>query len=246
MPLLRLALLLVPLLAGCQQLSELSLSRPLPSERQQWEHRPAGCQGEQCPLVNIDLQRLKDRPALNAEIERRLLELTVEVPGDPLPASLEAYERDFLAQAQPGWMSYLQTKVLEQHDRLLVIELSSYRFTGKGRGVPGRGYLIYDRVLERSVGLDELLLPGMSTAFWEQAALAHQAWLAAGKLAGDAEFAATWAFEPTANVAPLRDRVMLKYDIGRIAPYESGHPELRIPYARLGGILRPEYFPGRH
>lgn len=246
MPAARLALLLLPLLlTGCQTLHSLSPARPLATERQQWEHRPDGCTGEQCPLSNIDVQRLPDRPALNAEIEQRLLGLTVEVAGDPLPASLQAYERDFLTKARPGALSYLQAKVLDQHDRLVVIELSSYRSDGQNRGLPGRSYLLYDRQLERSISPDELLLPGMAPEFWEQARLAHQAWLKAGKLDQDAEFVATWPFEPTANLVPLRDRVMLKYEIGRIAPYESGHPELRIPYARLHGILRPEYLPGR-
>lgn len=39
---------------------------------------------------------------------------------------------------------------------------------------------------------------------------------------------------------------MLKYEIGRIAPYASGHPELFIPYPRLNGIhVKHFYFPGR-
>ena len=231
------------LLSGCQSTGKTTSS--LPTTRQAWEHRTPGCEGKECPLVNIDLQQLDGLPELNARIERELLKLTIELPGDPPPASLQAYERDFLATARPGWMSYLQAKVLEQHDRLVVIELSSYRFTGGAHGIPGRTYLNYDRQLNRILGLDDLLLPDGLQAFWQQAELAHQAWLKASGLDQDTDYQATWPFERTANVAMLRGSVMLKYEVGRIAPYASGHPELLIPYSRLNGIVKPFYFPGR-
>ena len=241
-----LAGLLSLLLGGCQSISLDRMSQSaLATTRDAWEHRPAGCAERECPLVNIDVQRFDDLPELNARIERELLGLTAELPGDPLPDSLESYEREFLASARPGWVSYLQAKVLEQHGRLVVIELSSYRFSGGAHGEPGRAYLNYDRKLQRVLTLKDMLLPDAAAAFWEQAELAHQAWLRANGLDQDADYQASWPFLRTANVALLRGAVMLKYEIGRIAPYASGHPELRIPYPRLNGILKPFYFPGR-
>ena len=235
------------LLGGCQAilLAAKPKSSALAVTRDAWEHRTPGCEGKECPLINIDLQRLDDLPELNARIEQELLKLTIELPGDPPLASLQAYEREFLATAKPGWMSYLQAKVLEQHDRLVVIELSSYRFTGGAHGIPGRAYLNYDRELKRVLSLEELLVPGEQAAFWQQAEMAHQAWLKANGLHDDLEYQAEWPFLRTANVALLRGSVMLKYEIGRIAPYASGHPELRIPYSRLNGIVKPFYFPDR-
>ena len=47
------------------------------------------------------------------------------------------------------------------------------------------------------------------------------------------------------HVALLKDNVVLKYDVYSIAPYSEGHVELKIPYSRLNGILKPEWFPGR-
>lgn len=232
------------LLSGCQSLMSVGVSQPLPTTRQAWEHRPTGCMEKDCPLVNIDLQQLEGMPELNARIERELLKLTIELPGDPPPASLGVYEHDFLANGQPGWMSYLQAKVLEQHDRLVVIELSSYRFNGGKRGEPGRAYLTYDRELGRVITLADLLLPDQQEAFWEQARQAHQLWLQKNGHADDAQFQAVWPFVRTANVALLRDAVMLKYEIERIAPYDSGHPTLYVPYAKLDGILKSIYFPG--
>lgn len=232
------------LLGGCQSLQP-HQAQPLATSQQRWEHTAAGCSGAECALINIDLQLLKDLPELNARIERELLGLTVELPGDPAPASLAAYEQDFLASAKPGWSSYLQAKVLEQHDRLVVIELSSYRFTGGAHGIPGRAYLNYDRQLHKVLSLQDMLVPGEEQAFWQTVQLAHQAWLAANGHDQDADFLQTWPFERTDNIALNFGAVLLKYDIDRIAPYSSGHPELKIPYPRLNGILKPYYFPGR-
>ena len=73
------------LLVGCQALLSSRDSQPLATSREAWEHRAPGCTGGDCPLVNIDLQLLGDLPELNAQIERELLGLTIELPGDPPP-----------------------------------------------------------------------------------------------------------------------------------------------------------------
>ncbi|MBM7061202.1 DUF3298 domain-containing protein [Pseudomonas sp. UL073] len=242
-PLLLCTILTVPLLNGCQSLRLADNS--LTPQRIAFEHSPAGCQGESCPLVNIDTLSFAEQPALNALIERSLLEMTVDGPGAPLPPSLQAYERNFLAEAQPGWSSYLQAKVREQHDGLLILELSSYLATGGAHGMPGRRFINYDRKLEKPLSLQDMLLPGQEDAFWKLAQDAHRRWLAAEKLDQDADYQKTWPFQETANVALTRGAVLLKYDVYSIAPYSSGHPELKIPYPQLNGVLKPQYFPGR-
>lgn len=242
-PLLLCAALSLPLLSACQSLSP--SERPLAPERQAWEHKPAGCQGESCPLVNIDTLTFAELPSLTALIERNLLEMTADGPGAPLPASLQAYERNFLAEARPGYSSYLQAKVREQHDNLLIIELSSYLFTGGAHGMPGRRFINWDRKLGKALTLQDMLLPGQEDAFWRLAQDAHQRWLKAEKLDQDTDYQQTWPFQETPNVALTRGAVLLKYDVYSIAPYSSGHPELKIPYPQLNGVLKPQYFPGR-
>jgi hypothetical protein len=243
MPTLKLAAIAALLFAlgGCQNMPSL----PLSAQRIVTEHTPNGCQGEQCPLVNIDTLNFADQPTLNALIERRLLEMTRHSPDEPLAPSLQAYELNFLANAQPGWSSYLQAKIREQHDDLVIIELSSYLFTGGAHGMPGRGFINYDRKLEKALSLQDMLLPGQEAAFWQLAEQAHQRWLVVEQLDQDAEYRKNWPLEQTRNVALTADAVLLKYDVYSIAPYSSGHPELRIPYAQLKGVLKPEYFPGR-
>ena len=239
------AIAVLPLaLAACQSLSSVSNGpQPMESSRQSWEHHAPGCQGDDCPLVNIDLQLPKGDAALNARIEHDLLMLTRMQADAPLPASLQDYEREFLADAQSGWSSYLQAKIIDQHDRLLVVELSSYVFTGGAHGIPGRALINYDRQTQQVLSLQDMLLPGTEDAFWDAARVAHQDWLEANGLAEDAEYRKNWPFERTANIALLGDEVMLKYDVYSIAPYSFGHPVLHIPYSRLGGILKPWYFP---
>ncbi len=203
------------------------------------EQRPAGCpaQDDSCPLVNIDTQLFENEPALNALIDQRLREMTVNSPDAEVPASLEGYQQTFLRDAKPGWSSYLQAKLREQHGPLLVVELSSYIHTGGAHGMPGRGFINFDRAQDRELKLADVLLPGKEGAFWRVAAKAHQQWLLANE--HDAAFSRQWPFQQTSNIAFLRDKVLLKYDVYSIAPYSSGHPEIVILYSDLKGIFTP-------
>ncbi|WP_084308906.1 DUF3298 and DUF4163 domain-containing protein [Phytopseudomonas flavescens] len=231
------------LLAACQSLSGPQTPAALASSQTRWEHKTPGCAAQDCPLVNIDLQRLSDRPQLNARIESTLLDLVNAATGNR-PHSLADHEREFLANGKPGWVSYLQDKVISQHDRLVVIELSSYHFIGGAHGVPGRTYLNYDRELDKVLSLQDFIVPGEEAAFWQIAQRAHQAWLIAQGHGDDAEYRQSWPFERTPNIALNPDALMLKYDVARLAPYADGHPEIKIPYSQLQGILRPAYMPG--
>lgn len=231
------------LLGACQSLSRSDAPSALPTTHERWEHKTPGCSAKDCPLVNIELQRVADHPELNAQIESTLLRLVGAATG-ARPQSLADHEREFLANGKPGWVSYLQAKVLDQHDRLVVIELSSYHFIGGAHGVPGRTYLNYDRELNKVLSLQDFVVPGEEAAFWQIAQRAHQAWLITQGHGNDAEYLQTWPFERTPNIALNRDAVMLKYDVARLAPYSDGHPEIKIPYSQLQGILRPAYTPG--
>ncbi len=215
-------------------------------ERVVTEQRPEGCSGENCPLVNIDTLRFPDEPALERLIDARLRAMTQTAPDDRLPASLEAYQRDFLAHAEPRWSTYLQAKPRDHHDTLVVIELSSYLDRGGAHGMPGRGFINYDLEQDRALTLEDVLLPGQEERFWALAEQAHRDWLQGNQPADDPQFAERWPFQRTNNVALLADRVLLKYDVYSLGPYSMGHPELSIPYGQLDGVLRPERLPEPH
>lgn len=234
------------LLGACQSFFKPGLGEPLDATHVKFEHLQAGCQGEQCPLFNLDTLKFDDEAPLNEAIEAQLLDLARSAPDEPRPASLESYEKTFLATAKPGWSSYLQAKVREQHDGLVIVELSSYLFSGGEYGRPGRAFINYDRRLHKVLSLPDVLLPGQEKAFWDTARLAHQAWIVQNKLLEqDPNFAKDWPFQQTPHFALTFGALTLKYDIDRIAPHSVGHPELKIPYPRLNGIVKPYYFPGR-
>ncbi len=232
-------------IGACQSLFQPSMRAPLEVKRDAWEHTKPGCTTADCPLVNIDTVHFPDEPGLDGIVERRLLQMTVNGPDDKLPTSLKAYEDQFMASAEPRYSSYLQAKVREQHDGLVIIELSSYLDTGGAHGNPGRGLINYSRQQHKVLTLDDMLVPGQEAAFWQAAELAHKAWLISTKMDQDAEFVKLWPFQKTPNIALTYGAVVLKYNVYTIAPYSMGHTELKIPYPRLNGIIKPELFPGR-
>lgn len=242
-PLSLLALACLPLLGACQWLAP---QPPAPAVRPvAWEQRAADCAGERCSLVNVETLRIPEEPRLEALIEQRLLAMTASDDGSTPPASLRAYADALLASAREGRETWLQAKLVDRHGDLLVIELSSYLYSGGAHGMPGRGFINYSLRRQRALQLDDLLLPGREDAFWDAAREARRDWLRAQQLDGDRDFQASWPFVPTANLALLHDRLQLKYDVYALAPYAMGHPTLEIPYPRLQGVLRPEFLPGR-
>ncbi len=236
----------LPLLLGLSLLLNACTTRPpdrppLTVSRHITEVRPKGCQEENCPLVNLDLEQFPDEPALNRLVDQRLRLMTRYDPADPVPASLAVYEQGFLASARPGWGSWLQAKLVDWPHDLLVVELSSYLFEGGAHGLPGRGFINYSRHQQRALTLQDLLAPGKEGAFWRVVQQAHHDWVSSHHGEERVSFLQQWPFQRTANIALRRTGVELKYDVYSIAPYADGHPDLMIPYDQLQGIIRPEY-----
>ena len=232
-------------LGACQSLFQPSYRTPLEATRDASEQSKPGCAASDCPLVNIDTVHFAKEPKLDALIEQRLLEMTRTNAADPLPSSLESYREQFLSTAAPRNSMYLQAKVREQHDGLVIIELSSYLDQGATHGEPGRAFINYSRQQQKALWLTDMLLPGKEDAFWKAAQVAHNSWLISTRLSLEPEFVKTYPFQKTPNVALTYGGVILKYPTSTIAPYALGHVELQIPYSRLEGILKPELVPAR-
>ncbi|MGF6593560.1 DUF3298 domain-containing protein [Pseudomonas sp. 2835] len=232
-------------LGACQSLFQPNMRTPLEVKRDRWEHIKPGCSNADCPLVNIDTIHFPANPKLDAIVEKRLLQLTQDNERSALPSSLKAYEDQFMASAQSRNSSYLQAKVREQHDGLVIIELSSYLDTGGAHGMPGRGFINYSRQQDKVLTLQDMLVPGQEATFWKTAEEAHKGWLISTGMDKDAEFVKTWPFRQTPHIALTYGAVVLKYEVYAIAPYSMGHIELKIPYPRLNGVIKPELFPGR-
>ena len=227
-------------LGACQSLFQPSYRAPLETTRDTSEQSKPGCTSADCPLVNIDTVHFAKEPKLDALTEQRLLEMT---GANPLPTSLETYREQFLKTAAPNNNMYLQAKVREQHDGLVIIELSSYLDQGATHGEPGRAFINYSRQQQKALSLTDMLLPGKEDAFWKAAQVAHNSWLISTRLSLEPEFVKTYPFQKTPNVALTSSGVVLKYPTNTIAPYALGHVELQIPYSRLEGIIKPELVP---
>ncbi|MDY7064084.1 hypothetical protein PsexTeo8_04870 [Pseudomonas extremaustralis] len=227
-------------LGACQSLFQPSYRAPLETTRDTSEQSKPGCTSADCPLVNIDTVHFAKEPKLDALTEQRLLEMT---GANPLPTSLETYREQFLKTAAPNNNMYLQAKVREQHDGLVIIELSSYLDQGATHGEPGRAFINYSRQQQKALTLTDMLLPGKQDAFWKAGQVAHNSWLISTRLSLEPEFVKTYPFQKTPNVALTSSGVVLKYPTNTIAPYALGHVELQIPYSRLEGIIKPELVP---
>lgn len=136
-------------LGACQSLFTPNYRAPLEVKRDAWEHVKPGCSESDCPLVNIDMIHFPALPKLDGIVEKRLLQLTEDNQHGTAPATLQAYEQQYLASADKRNSSYLQAKVREQHDGLVIIELSSYLDSGGAHGMPGRGFINYSRKLDK-------------------------------------------------------------------------------------------------
>ena len=229
-------------LGACQSLFQPSYRAPLETTRDTSEQSKPGCTSADCPLVNIDTVHFAKEPKLDALTEQRLLEMT---GANPLPTSLETYREQFLKTAAPNNNMYLQAKVREQHDGLVIIELSSYLDQGATHGEPGRAFINYSRQQQKALSLTDMLLPGKQDAFWKAGQVAHNSWLISTRLSLEPEFVKSYPFQKTPNVALTSSGVVLKYPTNTIAPYALGHVELQIPYSRLEGIIKPELVPAR-
>ncbi|RON58541.1 RsiV family protein [Pseudomonas frederiksbergensis] len=232
-------------LGACQSLFQPNYRTPLETTRDASETLKPGCTTPDCPLVNIDTLKFPAEPQLDGIVEKNLLQLT-RTPDAPAAPTLAAYRDQFLRSAAPRSSSYLQAKVREQHDGLVIVEFSSYLDTGGAHGTPGRSFINYSRQQHKVLTLSDMLLPGQEEAFWKAAQVAHNSWLISTKLDQEPDFLKNWHFQKTQNVALTYGGVILKYEVSTIAPYALGHIELKIPYPRLNGILRPELFPGRN
>ena len=233
-------------LGACQSLFQPSHLKPLDTRQDASEQIKPGCNSPDCPLVNIDTVHFPSEPQLDTLVEQRLLQMTRTTPGASVPPTLNAYRDKFLRESADRHSMYLQAKVRDQHDGLVIVEVSSYMDTGTAQDAPGRGFINYSRLLHKELSLSDMLLPGQEQAFWNTAKVAHNTWLINLKLDRDPEFVKNWPFQKTPNVALTSGGVVVKYNVSTIAPYALGLIEMNIPYARLTGVLKPELMPARH
>lgn len=240
------------LLGGCQSLSGWGGDTLRTEAVVKSVHEP-GCEGNSCANVNAAYLRFPDDPALSRTLERRLFSLASGLSDDPNMSEADNFDEFadevFAASREahrdtpqlPPYEADLKAEVIADHDDLLVIELDGYLFSGGAHGLPLTEYMVIDRDTRQPVGLDDMLLPGQRPAFEAALERAHRRWLQSDQASGLSE--SQWPFSVSDNVAPLEDALAVKYQVYDLAPYATGQPELKIPYAELETIFKSRYLP---
>ncbi len=195
-----------------------------------------------CASFKADWLAFPPQPALDAA-----LRVVAEAPAGPdMQGSLRLLGEGFLADAVAAnepWEQMLAAKMLTGLNDVTLIDTENYSYTGGAHGMTSVAYINWDRRLGKVLKLADVILPGRDAAFWSEAQHAHQAWVRSREDA--ASLGAGWPFGKTGNFALKPDALVLKYQPYAIGPYSEGTPEIRLDYARLVGVLKPEYLPAR-
>nr|WP_233154703.1 RsiV family protein [Candidimonas nitroreducens] len=211
-----------------------------------WQHTKPGCQGE-CPSIKLESLVFPSVPRLTQLVDHALAMMTgVNAKRIPPYSTVAGYEEYFWKTAAPRDSTMLSAKARYRSKYLTVIELDTWQYlTGAAHGLSATQFLNWDNSRQGVLSLDQVLLPGKHQAYVEALRAAHQRWLASNPDArhDPATYNRLWPFQPSDNYAFSDDGLVVKYDSYQIAPYSAGQPELRIPYAELAGILKPEYLP---
>ena len=215
-----------------------------------------GCLPGSCAKVEINALRFPGSPALTEQLRLALLSMGMGISEDQHArptGSWEAFAQDFIAQAEAGHESVIQSSasqalleadVYARHNDLLVVELDSYIYhAGQAHGMPLTQFMVIDERLERVVGFDDMVIDGQEAAFEKALARAHQRWLQ--QTGADDDFVVSWPLSESRNVAPREAGWAVRYNVYDIAPYAAGQPELRIPDEELEGIVKPRYLNGQ-
>lgn len=197
---------------------------------------------DRCAEFKAEWLHFPQQPGLDAA-----LLMVAEAPaGLAAQEAIQRLGKSFLAdavEAREGWQQLLAAELDAGLNDVSVIDVENYSYTGGAHGMTTATYVNWDRRQNRVLKLADVILPGHEPAFWREAQRAHQAWVRGHDDA--ASLGAGWPFGKTDNFALKPDVLVLKYQPYAIGPYSEGTPEIRLDYARLAGVLRPEYLPGR-
>lgn len=194
--------------------------------------------GDGCASYSAKWLRFPDAPQLD--------ELVLKDQGvtwkDGVEASLQFAARDFIGDAERRWESLLSlTQKPSALPGLVVLEVTNYSYTGGAHGQDVLSFYNWDARQQRLVGLRDWLLPGQGKALWARVQQAHAQWAARGSEPSMIE--SGWPFVHSENMALLPDGLAIRYNAYEIGPHSEGAPLLRVPYASLRGIFKPEWLP---
>lgn len=196
-----------------------------------------------CAEFDLDALQFPKEPALTEAFLA-----AIDAPaGATTEQRVHAMAKTLLKEAaefHEPWKQIVKAQQLPGIAHIVVIDIDNYTYTGGAHGTNVVSALNWDTRSQRVVTLNDMLLPQQAPAFWREAKVAHQKWLA---IQPDAQSLVDgWPFDKTDVIALLPTGLVLKYQPYALGPYSMGTPELVIPYDRLKGIFKSEYLPKTH
>jgi hypothetical protein len=205
------------------------------------------CDADGCPKVNLQWLTFKSQTELNDAITQHLASMLIQDEDNAthnvtIESLADAFLQDASDMAMASKQSWELSATVEKQGRrgdLVTLSMETYEYTGGAHGMPSVQYFHWDLAKQQKVALNDLLVPGQQSAFWEKARQQHSVWL--DKKSLDQAFRDSWPFDKTDDVFFTDKGLVLQYNVYHIAPYAMGQPTLTIPYADLEGILRGAY-----
>ena len=203
-----------------------------------------------CKLVQIRYPVFVSQQALNDSISQNILtsfKLDDKKPDSNLPELsnhfVTLYEEAKRNDKRSNLIYQLDSKaiVIRQDSTLLIIEFTSYSFTGGAHGLTSTNFLNWDTKTNRRIVLNDILTEGYAESlntvaekiFRKQEKLSDSASLKSGYFFKGDKFALNNNF----LITPIGIRFL--YNQYEIKPYSAGQTSLLIPYSQIESLLRP-------
>lgn len=228
-----------------RQVARESVRLGLPVQAIQLEVKPASCR-RRCTSYRVDWLYFPGQPALNQLLLSGEPGAPAALPADAqgLADTLQRMGSLFVQDAQESsmpWDASLTLGIWPGVGEVRVLKREQWAFTGGAHGSSQHSYFNWHAPSGRVLTLEDLLLPEQSLAFWHEVEQVYDDWLRSKD--NPEVFIESWPFQQTGNVALLADHLRLQYQAYELGPYSEGMPSFDIPYARLRGVLRPEFLP---
>ncbi|SUD89914.1 RsiV family protein [Psychrobacter phenylpyruvicus] len=123
-----------------------------------------------------------------------------------------------------------------------LFEINSYIYLGGAHGLGNSEYKMFNVATKKELKLEDLLVSGQQTKFQTLAYTAYKDWVKQTH-SDPQSFEKNWPFSMTDNAIIDNEGIALTYQPYEIAPFAFGMPTLIVPYAKLKGIVKPEYLP---
>lgn len=215
------------------------------------DYRLPACKGDGCP--DISIQRIdSNNPWVNEFMQRQVLQFSSGL-GEPAAqdASLQAMVDDFIQMSREDaklrggaipYVMYVSPAFLGQRGALVQFQINGEYFTGGAHGSALSTYYVLDPSQKKQLKLDDIVIKGKKKALYDVLYPDFVAWVKTSNPDADvAEYEKVWKFGLTDNFSFAKDGLNFQYGQYEIGPYVVGMPDFTVPYAKLQGIIKPEY-----